>query len=710
MLICVKSELIKREEWMGMQKDKKGKTKRGIKSRLIISFSVIAVLPLIIIGAMSYQQAAISLEQEVGQKVEEFATVQMEKLDRTMYERTRDVQSLAQADQVVKFQDEEQDLTSYLEQQLHILNYFETFTVFSLDGVAQIQTHDQQVDRYDASASWWIEAIESGLAYSDITYDEKLDQHVIVIHTTISSGENVIGLLEATYNVEYIWDDVNHIVSENSIVELVNNEGTKIADTVSSASVVESNNNEDAQSADATSGASVVDDQLDQASQIFRIISSTDAGDTGFIKDQNSVGDEAMIGYATSSGYDSYLGNHWSLIVSEPTDVALSSIQRLGELILIVAAVTLLTVVLLSIYISNSIAKPLILLKDRALMVADGKLTEKITVKGAGEVRLLADAMNRMVENLQTTIKQTNQASNRIGEQSSALKDVSGELQSGSEQLASTMQEIAAGAEHQASASIDISKVGQELDDSINEVHQQSVSLEKSSKSVWKLSNDGKVQMDTSLAQITIVNQAVEKAVEKVKGLEDSSLAVSKLTSVINEITEQTNLLALNAAIESARAGEAGKGFSVVSNEIKKLAEQTSVSAIDIANVIGEMQRESIDLGKSLNHTFQQADKSVADIKKSATYFAEIKQEITTMNDGIATVAHALNGIELNSKEMNNGINQIAAVSEESSAGIEETAAFIQQQKDAVDYLTDQSVNLQELSEHLHVMVSKFEV
>ncbi|MCZ0701792.1 methyl-accepting chemotaxis protein [Natronobacillus azotifigens] len=692
-----------------MTTKRKGR-KKGIRCRLIFSFSIIAVLPLLVIGGIAYYQASVSLEQEVGHKVEDFARVQMEKLDRTMYERTRDIQNLSERNEIITFQQNEESLTPFLDQQLNTLSYYESFSIYDLNGVVTDQTSNEQVNTYNPNDAWWTETIDAGLAYSDITYDKNLDRHVIIIHTTISTNNRTIGLLEAKYNVEHIWDDVNHIVSENSIVELVNNEGTKIADTVSSASVIESIQNVNSNEIDATTSASIVDEQIDPSSRIYQIITNADAGHTGFIKDENSIGEEAMIGFATSAGYHTYRGNNWSLIVSEPTQVALSSISQLGNMILWVTAATLLTVTVLSIFISNSIAKPLIKLKNQALLVANGNLAEKIIVKGSAEIQLLADAMNTMIDNLQKTIKQTHKASNRVDQQSSSLKKICGELQSGSEQLTSTMQEIAAGAENQASHSGNIVSASQKLDEQINAVSEQAVFMEQSSKNVWKLSTDGTKQMDSSLNQMNLVNSAVENAVVRVKELEDRASAVSELTEVINNITEQTNLLALNAAIESARAGEAGKGFNVVANEIRKLAEQVSGSAVDIANVISEMQQESKELGHSLHETFEQADKGVAVIKESANFFADIKKEVATMNKNIAVVAQALLSIEKNSKEMNNGINQIAAVSEESTAGIGETVAFIQEQRDVVEYLSEQALGLQELSNQLQEMISAFKV
>lgn len=658
-----------------MLKTKERKVKKSLRRTLIFWFSIVSILPLVIIGVAMYYQASSSLEAEAGQKVEEFAKVQMEKLDRTLYERTRDVKGLAQDQQIMKaFKGDAQlDLTHYLDGQLEVLHYFESIALIGLDGHVVQSTSIHQTHTYDTQYAWFKEALDSGLSYSDIHYDSLLEQFVINIQTPVTVNSETVGVLYAQYNVEHIWDDVNQMVTEHSIVELINHEGMKIADTVTSASVdddVESN-------------------QLDASSNIAIHINQANPGDSGFINDIDSLGQDSIIGYAISSGYSSYPGNNWVLLVSEPSHVILQSIDSFRNLLLFVVLGTLIAVSVLSVFISNSIVKPIIKLKNQALAIAKGHLTDVIEIKASGDVESLAEAINTMTLDLQGAIKQTSEASEHIDQQSQDLTALTGELQSGSDQLNSTMQEIASGAEHQANASADISQSSIKLDEQINQVNHLSTLLDESAKHVGQLSNDGSKQMVTSLEQMSVVNHAVKNAVEKVNEFKESSAAVSKLTGVINKITEQTHLLALNAAIESARAGEAGKGFTVVANEIRKLAQEVSLSAVDISEVIQGMEIEASDLGQSLNATSEKADKGLKEIKDSAQYFEEIKDEVA---------------------EMNKGISHIANVAEESSAGIEETTALMQQQKEVADYLSEQATRLQMLSNRLGEMVNRFEV
>ncbi|MFB1050423.1 methyl-accepting chemotaxis protein [Paraliobacillus sp. JSM ZJ581] len=667
---------------------------RGIRSTLITYFSFIAILPILIMGIITYFQSSQALEQEVGHKVKDFAAVHMEKLDRMMYERSRDIKLLANELSNIDSNDLEQSFfAGFFDRQVNQMEYFSSLSFTNEDGdlvgFSSNLTNEYQMKQETIAKS------SDEMAYSDVYYNSELDKHVIAISINVMKGQTKVGTLEGTFNVAYIWEDVNRISTDDMVVELINQSGEKVADTVTSASATDEETSELA---------------FQVSPAMLNRLEAVKSGDSAYYSGEGHHNQEAIIGYAKSDGYLDYPGFEWTLVVTEAKAEALSSIASIRNVILIIAISTFVSVVIISILLSKMIAKPLIHLKNKARTIAAGNLTDRVDVKGKGEVKQLSHAMNQMVDHLREAISYTKIASNRINDQSNALKDISYKLRDGSEQLTSTTQELAAGADEQASSSAQIAIAVQSFDNKVKQVKQNADQLKLSSTEVSGLAIKGNNQVNHSIEQMDTINNNVKKAVDNVKELEEQSQSVAQLTTVINKITEQTNLLALNAAIESARAGEAGKGFTVVANEIKKLAEQVSVSAIDIAEVMGNMQKETNRLQLSLENTYEQADIGVRDIKESASYFSTITTKVEGMNHHISTVADNLQSIELNSNEMNKGIEQIASVSQENAANMEETTASIQHQKDAVQYLANQSTILENLSKELKNIITKFTI
>ncbi|WP_017472257.1 methyl-accepting chemotaxis protein [Amphibacillus jilinensis] len=668
----------------------------GIKQKLVWSFSIISIIPVLLIGSIVYQLAAHSLEDEVGEKVENFAQLHMEKLDRFMYERTREIKNITKLESVEALLSHDYDIEEELNHQLTTYTYFKSFSILDNSGTLVSQTTSQPSTDYSKDQPWWEQAIEEGQSYSDIIYDASLDAYVIMFYLPIYREETYLGMIEAAFDVEHIWNDINAITSDHNIIELVNHDGNKIADTISSASIDQD--------------SPEISEQLDRDGKVYQRIHEANPDQSGIINSQSSIGVDSIIGYAMSAGYNDYPGNDWALLVSEPRDIMLNSIKQLRNIVALIAVVTLIIVILSSIFIANNLSKPLITLKNKALNVAEGKLNEKIVVQGSGEVRQLTLAMNKMIENLHSTLKETKQASTDINNQGLHLDKVSSELQVGSDQMTSTMQEIATGAEDQANTSSDIAKSSQQLGQEIHLVEKQSSLLQGMAGDVDQLSHQGSVQMNLSLEQIHQVHQDVLNSVTNIKALEQSTDNIVSLTEVIHQITEQTHLLALNAAIESARAGEAGKGFNVVANEIRKLAEQVSHSSVDISNVINGIKEASSLLVQTLNHTASQSHDSLEQIKQTKESFDDIRKQMLEMNRTIEAVASSMTHIEKNSQEIHKGMHQVASISEDSLAGIEETAAFTEEQKDLMDKLKAQSEYFLTLAGKLDTMVKKFQL
>ena len=119
------------------------------------------------------------------------------------------------------------------------------------------------------------------------------------------------------------------------------------------------------------------------------------------------------------------------------------------------------------------------------------------------------------------------------------------------------------------------------------------------------------------------VSEVVDTTATQVDGLDELSQRISGVVQVIREVAEQTNLLALNAAIEAARAGEQGRGFAVVADEVRKLAERTSASTVQITTTIADIQLQTRSVSGGMKQGVERVASGTADLSMSANRSAE---------------------------------------------------------------------------------------
>src|SRR4029077_2841312 len=129
---------------------------------------------------------------------------------------------------------------------------------------------------------------------------------------------------------------------------------------------------------------------------------------------------------------------------------------------------------------------------------------------------------------------------------------------------------------------------------------------------------------------------AVGRAIED---LSAKSGRIGGIVDTISGIAEQTNLLALNAAIEAARAGEQGRGFAVVAEEVRKLAEGSQAAAGEIAELIGEMQTETLKVVGVVKESARRTEDGVTTVEHTRQAFEQIGTAVESMAERVGEIA-----------------------------------------------------------------------
>lgn len=366
---------------------------------------------------------------------------------------------------------------------------------------------------------------------------------------------------------------------------------------------------------------------------------------------------------------------------------------------------TLLFVYFFTKRINSSLSKTIKLADN----IAKGNLkVDNLDLKRNDEISYLADSLNEMKNSIKNMILNINNIASNLTTSSEELSTSGQQVAVSAQQVGQSIEQVASGAEEQ-------SAQAQEANNKINELSSQINEVQKNS-------NKMNLQADQAMGNIAEGNDNIDKSITKIEGVKDNSIEVAKninnlgelsnqignIVELINNIAEQTNLLALNAAIEAARAGEAGRGFSVVADEIRQLAEESSSATGQISELIKKIQSSVSDAVAKMNSTERVVDDSVEVVAETNKTFMKIKSATVELKDLIKDITLETDKISQNSKDVELTIEEVASVSEEAASNSEEVAAASEQQNTFTTEIVKGSKELSQMALNLKEAVNKF--
>lgn len=397
------------------------------------------------------------------------------------------------------------------------------------------------------------------------------------------------------------------------------------------------------------------------------------------------------------------------IVVAKNKDIIFAGVNQITKLLigsLIIAIFLTLGIVF---WIANLITKPIIILKNTAEKISQGDLTvEQVGVKSRDEVGQLTQAINTMVQNINELIRNAAGISQKVTSSSEKMMVSSKEMSQGIEQVSATSEEMASGSTIQAEHATETLEIIQEMARELHQINQITSDIEGSSAKARTASNNGLQSVQQSMNQMKMIEEKVSHTSGIVLELGEKTKEINQILGVIDDIASQTNLLALNAAIEAARAGEQGRGFAVVADEVRKLAEQVAASTNQIAGIIQSVQGEAEQADQAMNQVVREVLEGSGVIDENGKAFEEIANIIQEMIGKIQNVTDATEKMNSRSGKAVRSVENIAAITEESSASTEELAASMEQQSASMEDMNGMAMNLAEMAGELNGTIEKF--
>ncbi|MCA3157466.1 MAG: HAMP domain-containing protein, partial [Burkholderiales bacterium] len=277
--------------------------------------------------------------------------------------------------------------------------------------------------------------------------------------------------------------------------------------------------------------------------------------------------------------------------------------------------------------------------------ISQGDLTKSVVVNSKDEIGQLGIAFNRMTDSLRKLVSEVRGSVDHVSSASSQIVQGNLDLSSRTEQQASSLEQTAA-------------------------------SMEEFTSSMQSNSDATKEAVDYVRNASLIAQrggEVVNKVVDTMAEIENSSNKINDIIGVIDGIAFQTNILALNAAVEAARAGEQGRGFAVVASEVRNLAQRSATAAKEIKGLIQE---------------------SVSKVGEGSRLVADAGQTMANIVEGVQSVTEIMNRISNSTLEQSSGVNQINQAVGQLDQMTQQNAALVEQASAAASSLQQQASKL----------------
>jgi methyl-accepting chemotaxis protein len=404
-------------------------------------------------------------------------------------------------------------------------------------------------------------------------------------------------------------------------------------------------------------------------------------------------------------------GHRWIVLVSAPEAEATREVGTLSMVMLVTALVCCFIGVLVLVYISAQFARPIVKLRNEALLLAEGDLRQRaITSESQNEIGQLAGAFGQMADKLRNLVRKVQSQAETVAASAEELTAGANQAANAANQVSGSIIQIAEGSDKQSAAVNDMSAVVDDMSASIKQIAAAGKQIAEFAIGAAASTEQGREDIGQAIQQMNDIGEGARAVQQAISNLAQGSREINDIVSLISSIAGQTNLLALNAAIEAARAGEAGRGFAVVAEEVRKLAEGSNQAAQKIAALI---QKNETDMNQAIaaTETSNAGVNTGIDVVKSAgDTFKAIADTVERLSSQIQDITRSIDQIAAGSQNLVAAVQNIDTVSKVNASEAQSVSAATEEQSASMQEIASSSQALAQTSAELQSAVANFKV
>lgn len=363
-----------------------------------------------------------------------------------------------------------------------------------------------------------------------------------------------------------------------------------------------------------------------------------------------------------------------------------------------------------SILFSGGITKQIKDILEAMERFGNGDLTATAKTKSKDEIGHIASSFNKMAENMRQLLGGVQDAAFKSQSISEKVAATSNAINIASTEIASAVHEIASGTAEQAkeaSESVEITNVlANKIADMVGKLQ---ITVESTDKMREK-NELGTKSINELRDRFKKNTEATLNASKGVQEVSEKSKSISKIIETINAIAAQTNLLALNAAIEAARAGEAGKGFAVVADEVRKLAEGSSKATDEIGTIVEDIVMLIEKTYRDMEYTGKLVKEANEGLEETNNSFREIEESVKEVTKQMELLRADINEVNKAKDKVLGSIESITAITEQASAATEEVSASTEEQVASIEDTVRSMEQLSGIITHLSDSIKTFKI